>query len=746
MAYPLHVAFIWHQHQPLYKSRQARADASGQYRLPWVRLHGVKDYLDLILILEKYPQLHQTVNLVPSLILQLEDYVKGEAIDPYLALTVTPTEQLTLSQKHFILEHFFDANHHTLIAPHRRYAELYEQRHDKGRSWCLANWSLQDFSDLLAWHNLAWIDPLFHDDPEIADWLEREENFTLSDRQRLIAKHRQIIRRILPQHRLMQETGQLEIITSPYTHPILPLLADSEAGRVAVPNLTLPRQYFQYPEDIPRHLKKAWDMYVDRFDRSPSGLWPSEQSVSPTILPHVAKQGFQWLCSDEGVLGWSLGHYFHRDEKGNISEPELLYRPYRLHTSEGDLAIVFRDHRLSDLIGFSYSGINAQEAVKDLLGHLEAIATQLQADAESETLDRPWLVTIALDGENCWEHYYQDGLPFLETLYSQLSEREDIQLVTVSEYLEKYPPTTTIKSEQLHSGSWIDANFTTWIGDPAKNKAWDYLCLARQTLAHHPEATEENNPEAWEALYAAEGSDWFWWFGYGHSSNQDAIFDQLFREHLIALYKALNEPIPTYLLEPLEDHGSKHTNRPESFIHPIIDGFGDEQDWEKAGRIEIGGASGTMHQASLVQRIFFGWDHLNFYLRFDFKAGAELGKDIPPELHLYWYYDEVHRLQSPIALHETPAQAPLNFGYHHHLGINIPAEFTWLETAREYFSWHRVPSHARVSFNQCLEIAVPWEGLHIEPDYRAHLVAVLGDRGHYRHVFPTEELIVLQRP
>ncbi|MDJ0560589.1 MAG: glycoside hydrolase family 57 protein, partial [Microcystis sp. M53599_WE4] len=369
------------------------------------------------------------------------------------------------------------------------------------------------------------------------------------------SKQRQILRRILPQHRLMQETGQLEIITSPYTHPILPLLANSEAGRVAVPNMTLPRQYFHYPEDICRHLQKAWQIYIDRFDKQPRGLWPSEQSVSPAILPAVAKQGFQWLCSDEGVLGWSLGHYFHRDEKGNISEPELLYRPYLLETSNGNLSMVFRDHRLSDLIGFSYSGMKAQEAATDLVKHLEAIAEQLKTNAETTTLEKPWLVTIALDGENCWENYHQDGLPFLENLYQLLSDHQAIELVTVSEYLDRFPANAKIPVNKLHSGSWIDANFTTWIGDPAKNKAWEYLILARQTLANHPEATEDNNPDAWEALYAAEGSDWFWWFGYGHSSNHDAIFDQLFREHLIALYQALNEPIPSYLLEPVEEHG-----------------------------------------------------------------------------------------------------------------------------------------------------------------------------------------------
>ena len=197
------------------------------------------------------------------------------------------------------------------------------------------NWTDGDYGDLLAWHNLAWIDPLFWDDPEIAAWLEQGKGFSLADRQRIIAKQREIIGRILPTHRKMQETGQLEVTTTPYTHPILPLLADTDAGQVAVPGMTLPRSRFQWAEDIPRHLQKAWEMYQDRFGRDPRGLWPSEQSVSPAMLSDVAAQGFQWLCSDEAVLGWTIQHFFHRDEAGNIFEPDLLYRPYRLETKIG---------------------------------------------------------------------------------------------------------------------------------------------------------------------------------------------------------------------------------------------------------------------------------------------------------------------------------------------------------------------------------------------------------------------------
>jgi alpha-amylase/alpha-mannosidase (GH57 family) len=742
MSHPLYVAFIWHQHQPLYKSRDPQSNLSGRYRLPWVRLHGTKDYLDLVLILEKYPKLHQTVNLVPSLILQLEDYVAGVALDPYLELALTPEAQLTPEHKQYIVQHFFDGNHHTLIDPHPRYAELYQLRQKKGQAWCLEYWTQQDYSDLLAWHNLAWIDPLFWDDPDIDAWLKKGKDFTLADRQRIYSKQREIIARIVPQHRKMQDAGQLEVITSPYTHPILPLLADTNSGRVAVPEMALPQKRFQWVEDLPRHLRKAKEMYADRFGRMPRGLWPSEQSVSPAILPYISKEGFNWICSDEAVLGWSLKHFFHRDEVGNVHEPELLYRPYRLETPHGDLAIVFRDHRLSDLIGFTYGAMEPQKAASDLIGHLEAIH---RMGAENYT-DQPWLVTIALDGENCWEYYQRDGLPFLEALYERLSKEEDIKLVTVSEFIEKFPPKAKIPSEQLHSGSWVDGSFTTWIGDPVKNRAWDYLTEARETLAKHPEATEENNPEVWDALYAAEGSDWFWWFGEGHSSNQDAMFDQLFRDHLYAIYSALNEKIPPYLYQPLEVHEAKGDRLPMSFIHPAIDGFGDEQDWDKAGRIEVGAARGTMHRSSLVQRFFYGLDHLNFYVRIDFKAGTQLGKDIPNELHLLWFYPGVGGYNSHAPIAGLPDEAPLNYLFRHHLGVNLLTGAIWLQEAGENFLWHPKSSRSYMAFDECVEIAIPWADLHIEPDYPLRLIAILGDRGEFRDYIPANSLVALQAP
>ncbi len=747
MSHPLHVAFIWHQHQPLYKSRGA-GGTDGQYRLPWVRLHGTKDYLDLILLLERYPKLHQTVNLVPSLILQIEDYIEGKAFDPYLSAALMPTEQLTPEQHQFIVQHFFDGNHHTLIDPHPRYRELYGQRQDKGERWCLDNWGDADYSDLLAWHNLAWIDPLFYDDPDIAHWLKQDRGFTLSDRQRIYSKQRDILRRIIPQHRKMQESGQLEVTTTPYTHPILPLLADTNAGRVAVPDMQLPQKRFQFAEDIPRHLNKARDMYVDRFGCKPRGLWPSEQSVSPAVIPDIAKAGFEWICSDEAVLGWSLKHFFHRDASGTVTDPKFLYQPYRLSTDEGDLSIVFRDHRLSDLIGFTYSGMEANEAARDLVGQLESISRSLKAQQESgaTSLEDPWLVTIALDGENCWEFYPQDGIPFLNALYSLLSETPDIKLVTVSEYLDAFPTKAEIPTKDLHSGSWVDGSFTTWIGDPAKNRAWDLLTTAREVLANHPEATEEANPEVWEALYAAEGSDWFWWFGEGHSSNQDAMFDQLFREHVAGIYRALNEPVPENVMRAVESHKPGGDHLPGSFIRPMIDGKGDEQDWDKAGRIELGGARGTMHQSSPIQRLWYGLDHLNLYLRLDLKAGAKIGVDIPPELNLFWFYVNKPMHNSPLPLVEAPDEAPLNYLFHHHLGINLLTQTKWFQEAGEHLRWHPRLTRAQVGLDRCLELSIPWADLQMEPDTTLQMSIILSDGGRFKETLMKEQMIALTIP
>jgi alpha-amylase/alpha-mannosidase (GH57 family) len=734
MTHPLYVAFIWHQHQPFYKS-----PVEGKYRMPWTRLHGIKDYLDMVLRLERYPQLHQTVNLVPSLLLQIEDYVQGRAFDPYLELALLPMEQLSAERQGFVVDRFFDAHFPTLIDPHPRYRELYWQRERQGRDWCLTHWTEEEFGDLLAWHNLAWFDPIFRDDPDIATWLERQRGFTLGDRQRIYAKQQEILGRIVPQHAQMQAQGQLEITTTPYTHPILPLLVDERAARVARPGLPLPRYPFRWEDDVSRHLRKGKQIYEERFGRSPRGLWPSEQSVSPAVLPHIQAEGFEWIVSDEGVLGQSLGLFFHRDELGQVEAAEKLYQAYRLPTEAGDLAIIFRDHRLSDLIGFSYGSMPATAAVEDFIGHLDAIQAQLaEAGASGTGGDRPWLVTVALDGENCWSYYPEDGGPFLDTLYTRLSQHDGLKLVTVSEYLDQFPPTALLPAASLHSGSWIEADFTTWIGDPVKNRAWELLAQARQVIEGHPKADEG----AWDAMLAAEGSDWFWWFGEGHSSQHDAFFDELFREHLKSLYRRLDESIPTALNFPLEDHDGTGDRLPQGFIHPTINGVPEEREWTKGGRIEIGGATGTMHRASSVRRLWYGYDHFHLYLRLDFSSALQR----PSQLLVFWYYPNLTTLNSPVPLQNLPDRAPFTYHYRHSLQIDLTNLSTQLCQAGELFTWESIPHQVQLALDRCLEIAIPWHDLAIQPGQDAAFAVLTAAGDIFQEALPDRSTIAVRVP
>ncbi|WP_287127970.1 glycoside hydrolase family 57 protein [Candidatus Cyanaurora vandensis] len=681
---PLYVALIWHQHQPMYKSA-----LTGQYLMPWVRLHGTKDYLDMALLLERYPKLHQTINLVPSLIQQIEETAKGKARDPWLECLTAPV--LDREQKLFVLQRFFDAHWERMVKPYPRYAQLLDLTQEKGISWCLAHWSDSDFSDLLVWHNLCWFDPIFQEeDPQIRKWMTKGQGFTLAERLAIYSKQKSILSKILPKHRELQERGQLELTTTPYTHPILPLLADSASARVASPHMQLPHQPYQWPQDVDIHLERAQLMYKKRFGAAARGLWPSEQSVSPAIIPAVCKQGFQWLISDEGVLSRSLGTHWERDLYGHILQADQLYRPYQITTPAGPIQMIFRDRRLSDLMGFRYSDMNAQTAARDFIEQLEAVQRRLEAQ---EVTDQPHLVTIALDGENCWEYYERDGLPFLQTLYQMLSDHPYLKLVTVSEYLTQFPPTDTIPVEKLHSGSWINSDFAIWIGDPIKNKAWELLTEARELISQHP-----NPPKAaLEALWAAEGSDWFWWFGKPHSSQHDYLFDQLFREHLQAIYTTLGRPVPAALLEPLEKPQQLFRQMPT----PNLDGLGTDPVWQQAMSVDLGTTRGTMYQNVPISRLYYGMNTHQLFVRLDWR-------ERPERVDFFFYHPGKTQLTSLIPY--PMSEAPYNYRFCHQLSVFKGLS---LLQAREYDQWFSQEVNACYGLADCLELAIPWQDLEL---------------------------------
>lgn len=548
----LYLAFVWHMHQPMY-----RDPVSHYYMMPWVRLHAVKDYLDMVEILTHYPRLKQTFNLVPSLLEQIEDYAQGEASDRYLELSQIPVPELSNDEKEEILQTFFDLNWDQMIGPFPRYCELAQKRteafqHFQNYYQAAGRFSDQDFLDLTTWFNLAWIDPhLRRINPELYRLEQKGRDFTAAERAAVLQHHRHIVQAVIPAYRRMSQQGQIELTTTPYYHPILPLLQNTENATRSRPESALPQLQLQAPEDVRAQLNKAARFFKQRFGAVPRGLWPSEQALSEDILEPIAQEGFNWVISSEGILWHSLNTWSRRDNHHVHQFAEYLYRPYRL---ESGLNIVFRNIYLSDLIGFQcWKGDNEHNA---FLFYQQLKAIQARLDQEE---DFPYLVTVALDGENCWEYYQNDGHHFLKALYTLLSQDESLESVTVSDYLERFPPQDTLP--QLHPGSWINSDYSTWIGDPTKNRAWDLLITARDTLLQNEDLLSDQDCErAWEMLYTAEGSDWFWWFGEGHSSAHDHLFDAAFRTYLQEIYKILNLPVPETLTRPLDPYAGPHSD------------------------------------------------------------------------------------------------------------------------------------------------------------------------------------------
>lgn len=549
MSERLSVCFVWHMHQPLYKDR-----LSGHYLMPWVRLHAIKDYLDMPLLLKEFPKIRQTFNLVPSLLEQLEDYAWHDAVDEQLLLTCKAAEQYSVSDKIAILEESFHANYDRQIKEHAPYLELYNKRQlhlDRGHTYqsMVNEFTNQEYADMATWFNLAWIDPLWYEQmPELRTYLKQGKNFNLASRSRLIDIQRDLIRKTVPIYRELQEAGQLEVTTSPYYHPILPLLIDSNAARIAAPNMKLPQWLYFYRDDARRQLEKGLDYCSELLLKRPKGMWPSELSISPAAAELIAKAGVEWVVLDEAILQRTTGAVIYRDEHGNLNSPEHICQPYRLKVGEQQLTVLFREVVTSNEIGFSYGKRSPEEAASALCLRLKHIQHRLY------NWEREGVVVIALDGENCWETYEKDGIPFLRELYKRLSQDNTFNICTVSDYLERNPPTAELHN--IHSGSWIGADFHIWIGDPLKNKAWDLLNKTRHFLVsalHEENHSSEVLHKAWEEIYTAEGSDWFWWFGEPNNSAHDNIFDSQFRLRLQNVYSLLGHKYPKELDTPIHE-------------------------------------------------------------------------------------------------------------------------------------------------------------------------------------------------
>jgi alpha-amylase/alpha-mannosidase (GH57 family) len=528
---------IWHMHQPLYKH-----GVTGAYLAPWVRLHAIRDYLHMARVLADYPAVHVTFNLVPSLLEQLDEYASGVAVDAELALSRQTS--WSAEQRMRLLSTFYQVNEKTVLERYPCYRRLARL---KGEAEGQTDWLSDAFyRDLVAWFNLAWIDSdQISRDAALSALVDKGHGYSADDIRLLLGRQSDLIRQVIPAYRDLANIGQAELTTSPYFHPVMPLLYDLAFAGTASPGLRLPESRFSYPEDVRQQLRRAVDAHQSYFGRSPMGLWPPEGGVCQSMLSDVTELGFAWLATDENVLRRSLPGA-GRDNRRHGVAPEQLYRPYRVPAGDREVTVVFRDRTLSDRIGFAYTHMDSTQAVDDFVGRLHHIAETVRSPKASH------LVTVALDGENCWDYYEGNGDAFLRRLYAKLSEDPALRAVTVSEYLQLHPVKASLP--ELAPGGWVPNGFETWVGQPMQNAAWEVLEKARADLARREaDSGRLALKTAWDHLYASEGSDWFWWyFDHNHIGGKNP-YDELFRSHLRAAYQSAGLKPPERLDRSLGD-------------------------------------------------------------------------------------------------------------------------------------------------------------------------------------------------
>ncbi|MEO0225883.1 MAG: glycoside hydrolase family 57 protein [candidate division WOR-3 bacterium] len=589
----IQVAILWHFHQPVYFEELDQPAA-----LPWVRLHALKDYYDKLKILESYPEIKVTFNFTPSLLEQLIAYDQNQLTDRFLILAQKPAKDLSIEERIETLQNFFLANWKNMIEPYPHYYSLLLKR---GKTICaeeltqiVKRFSDQDFTDLQVWFNLVWIGPSLRNG--IQYLYEKGHNFTDQDKQTLFEHQKKILHSIIPAYRSAWDEGRIELTTSPFYHPILPLIADLKTARDSNPAVLMPDVEFAYPEDCHKQIAEGINLFEKCFGRKPEGLWPPEGAVSETICPIIRTVGIEWIATDEGILHRSLTPEIKRNY--NLDQNSLIYHPYQFQ----GLKIFFRDRVLSDLIGFVYNTWPAPKASSDFIQHIRDIARRLPDD-------RQHIISIILDGENAWEAYPQDGHLFLNNLYQSLID-ESIKTTTYSRFLKD---TTPIELPHLFPGSWINVNFNTWVGHPQKNRAWEILGAIRKLLKEMNCSDEA----ILKKIFVLETSDWFWWFG----TNAEMIVeecDRLFRYYARKIYQQIDQVPPAVLYTPIAI-SENILSRPIDLIRPIIDGRVTHfYEWRDAGRIELQKIGGTTHRfASLFTRIFYGFDEDNIYLRAD---------------------------------------------------------------------------------------------------------------------------------
>lgn len=718
-----HICFLWHMHQPYYTDPLA-----GSASMPWVRLHATKAYYDMAYLLNQFPAVHATFNFTPSLLLQLQELGSGKVLDLFLEHAQRPAATLTLEESAFLVRHFFSANWATMVRPYPRYHELLVKRgldlQDSDLHHIASRFSAQDLLDLQVWQNLAWFGyGTLRQYPRLAVLRQKNRGFTEEDKQEILAIQRLAVQEIVPLYRRLVDRNQIELTTTPFFHPILPLVIDTDLTRRARPDLPLPIR-LRAREDAEAQLRQAVEFHRSTFGRSPQGLWPSEGSVCPEMLPLVHQTGLRWLATDEGILARSLAmchRPWHRQS--------ALYQPYQIGEANQPLTILFRDRDISDAFGFVYHKTTPESAADDVLRRLRTVVQETPQDRI--------VVPIILDGENPWEHYHDGGERFLSLLYQAFTDHDidhsgecTTRTSTISEALASVPPTQYLPC--LHSGSWINSDYKIWIGHQEDNQGWDLLSHTRSKLA---DLTSRLPPDraraAWQELYAAEGSDWFWWYGDDFDTDFKPEFDRLFRTHLRNVWIQMGLSPPEHLNRPIclraTSREADLVRQPVRWITPAIDGLvTDFFEWYGAGTITTRPPLGAMWKADrLLTAILFGWTLDQFVMRFDPDETATK----KPGLEI------IVALQGPQGSFRLTF--PLAF---EQIGQFILSQ----QTASD--GWQEIGRHRTISARSIIELSIPWKDVQLQPDQVVRLVIIVREQGLEVGRYPSPNPAILTVP
>ncbi len=600
------VAFLWHMHQPYYRDM-----FTGESSMPWARLHGIHSYYDMVRLHEAMPDVGATINFVPSLIMQLREYAEEGKSDAFLDHTRIPAEALNTQQKSFVLRHFFMANYDNLIKPYPNYWKLMERRGmDPGSvdyDEAIRFFSAQDYLDMQVFYNLVWFGFKAREEfPLINEMLSRGGRYTEDDKKAVIETQQQVLRLLLDAIKRVATSPNIELSTTPFFHPILPLLIDTDFARRALKKAPLPPR-MTASAHARYQVAKAVSYMQEFTGVRPHGMWPAEGSVCPEMIPLISEAEISWIATDEGIL-------LSSGVKGNRSE--ILYQPYFAEYGDAKVAMVFRDRELSDLISFSYYRMRQEDAANDFIRRVKTIGANCPASKSS-------IITVILDGENPWEHYPEGGKQFLTLIFQKMKE-EGIQTTSVGRYISEHAPEATIT--KLHSGSWISANYAIWIGKAQKNQGWSYLKrtideLGSQINPRTGDMSDAAHRGAVDSFAAACGSDGFWWFDDDFDSAFKSDFDRIFRTHLKNTFTFLKRDIPLYLFNPIYRYEEREQTfiTPPAFIEPSIDGEASSFfEWINATRINVRRFGSTMAQSDeLFETIYFGFNPEAFYLRID---------------------------------------------------------------------------------------------------------------------------------